>query len=286
MRVFLPVLWLLVAILSVSLGAALAKSLFAALGPMGTTAARVSVAAILMVVLLRGWRARITRGNWMPLVIYGAALGGMNLFYFIALTTLPLGITSAIEFLGPLSVAVWFSRSRMDYVWSALAALGLLLLMPFGDGADALDPVGMLWALASAACWALYIIYGRHAGQQHGTQAVALGMAISALIALPFGIAEAGTALLDIGILPMVLLLALLTSAIPITLEMMALQQLPPRSFGVLLSVEPAIGTMIGFGILSETLTGAQTMAVGLVVIACAGAAWSARPLPPAAPAR
>jgi len=284
MRVLLPVFCLLIAILSVSSGAALAKGLFATLGPLGTTAARVTVAAILMVVLLRGWRVRITRGNWLPLAIYGAALGGMNLFFFIALTTLPLGIASAIEFMGPLSVAVIYSRSRMDYVWAGLAAIGLLLLMPLGDGPGSLDPVGILWALASAACWALYIICGRRAGEQHGTQAVALGMVIAAVLAAPFGVVEAGTALFDIGLLPVIILLALLTSAIPITLEMIALQRLPTRTFGVLLSVEPAISSGMGFVMLGEALTRTQMLAVALVVIACAGAAWSARPQPPVAP--
>ena len=273
-----PILCLLLAIVSMAAGAAFAKSLFPVLGAMGTTAARAAIGALIVFVLLRGWRARLTRENWKPLAIYGVTLGGMNLFFFISLTTLPLGVASAIEFLGPLSVSVIFSRTRMDYLWAALAALGLLLLMPFAGSADALDPVGICWALASAACWALYIVYGRRAGEQHGRQAVALGMTAAALVIAPFGIVEAGPALFDIGVLPAILALAILSSAIPISLEMISLQGLPPRTFGVLLSIEPAISAVIGFVLLGELLTGVQMLAIGLVVIACAGAAASARP--------
>lgn len=273
----IPILCLLLAIVSMAAGAAFAKSLFPVMGATGTTAARAVMGALIVFVLLRGWRARLTRDNWKPLAIYGVTLGGTNLFFFISLTTLPLGIASAIEFLGPLSVSVIFSQTRKDYFWAALAVLGLVLLMPIAGSPDALDPIGICWALASAACWALYIVYGRQAGEQHGQQAVALGMTAAALVIAPLGVAEAGPALFDIALLPTIIALAVLSSAIPISLEMISLQGLPPRTFGVLLSIEPAISAVIGFVLLDEALTIRQMFAIAFVVIACAGAAASAR---------
>lgn len=276
--ILLPISGLLVAMLSISTGAAIAKGLFPILGAQGTTAVRFAVALPIMFILLRGWRARITQDNWRVLGTYGVTLCGMNLFFYIAMKTLPLGVTSAIQFMGPLSVSVLFSRSGRDLAWAALAAAGLLLLAPLTASPDALDPVGILWALGSATCWALYIVYGQKAGLQHGTQTAALGMAIAALVAFPFGVAEAGSSLLDIDLLPLIVTVALLSSAIPITLEMFSLQRLPTRTFGVLMSIEPVIGALVGFIVLHEALTMRQMLAIALVVAACAGAALSARP--------
>ena len=282
--IFLPVCGLLFAMLSFSSGAAFAKGLFPDLGAMGTAAIRLAFAAVIMLVVLRGWRARITRVNWGALTIYGVTLCGMNLFFYLALMRLPLGVTSAIEFMGPLSVSVIFSNNRRDIIWAVLAAVGLLLLMPLTGGPDALDPVGIVWALASAICWALYIVYGQKAGSHHGTQTAALGTGIAALVALPFGIAEAGSSLLNTDLLPLVLAVALLSGAIPFTLEMFSLQRLPARTFGVLMSIEPVFGALVGFVVLREALTLTQALAIALVVVACAGAALSARPKTTIAP--
>ena len=164
-------------------------------GPLGATAVRFAIAAIIMVVVLRGWRAKITQENWSSLALYGAMLCGLNVCFYMALMTLPLGVASAIEIMGPLAVSVIYSSTRKDYIWAGLAIVGLLLLMPLRESANALDPVGILWALASAVCWALYIVFGQKAGAQHGTQTAALGMVIAAFIAFPIGAAEAGEAL-------------------------------------------------------------------------------------------
>ncbi len=276
----LPILCLLIAMLSISTGAALAKGLFPVLGVPGTNAVRFVVAALIMMIVLRGWRARITRDNWPSLTIYGVTLCGMNLSFYMALKTLPLGIASAIEFMGPLTVSILYSNSRKDYFWAALAAAGLLLLMPItGAGAGAgLDPFGMMWAVSSAVCWALYIVFGLRAGKHHGAQTPALGMVVAALIALPFGAVEASEVVLRVDIIPLIFIVALLSSAIPISLEMFSLQRLPTRTFGVLLSIEPAIGALVGFVFLTEALASQQILAIGLVVMACAGASYSARP--------
>jgi inner membrane transporter RhtA len=283
-NILLPICGLLIAMVSFSSGAALAKGLFPALGALGTATIRLVFAAIIMLVVLRAWRARITRHNWVALAIYGVTLCSMNLCFYMALTTLPLGVTSAIEFLGPLSVSVIFSNNRRDIIWAALAALGLLLMMPLTGARAGLDPVGIMWALASAACWALYIIYGLKAGSHHGTRTAALGMGIAAVIAVPFGVFEAGPSLLDVNLLPLVAAVAILSGALPFTLEMFSLQRLPARTFGVLLSIEPAFGALAGFVVLDEALTLIQVLAIALIVMACVGAALSARPKTPIVP--
>lgn len=282
--VLVPIFALLVAMLSITFGAALAKGLFPALGAQGTTTVRLAVSAIIMLVALRGWHARITRDNWAVLAVYGMTLCGMNLMFYIAMTTLPLGVTSAIQFLGPLSVSIAYSHNRRDLVWAALAAIGLLLLLPLTESAAALDFRGILWALGSAVCWGLYIIYGQKAGSQHGMQTAALGMTIAALVAFPFGVADAGVAMLQVNLLPLIVAVALLSGAIPFTLEMFSLQRLPARTFGVLMSIEPVIGALVGFLVLREALTVIQLLAIATVVVACAGASMSVRKKPAVPP--
>lgn len=271
----LPVCGLLIAMLSIQSGASLAKSLFPVLGALGTTTLRLIIAAVIMCMLLRAWRARITRGNWTTLAIYGVTLAGMNLMFYLAVMRLPLGIAAALEFTGPLAVSVIWSRNRTDLAWVGMAAIGLLLLMPLTSATQGLDPVGIAWALGAAACWALYIVYGRKAGMQHGTQTAALGMTLAAFVALPFGVAEAGSSLLDISVLPIALAVAVMSSAIPYTLEMFALRRLPTRTFGTLMSIEPVMGALVGRAFLGELLTTTQWLAIALIVIASACASLS-----------
>lgn len=274
--VLLPVCSLLIAMLCIQSGASLAKSLFPVIGALGTTAVRLVIAAVILFFMLRGWRARITRHNWTTLAIYGVTLAGMNLMFYLSVTRLPLGIAAAIEFMGPLTVSVVFSKTRRDLAWAGIAAIGLLLLLPLTGVSPGLDPIGICWALGAAVCWGLYIVYGQKAGSQHGTQTAALGMVIAALIALPFGVAEAGAGLLDVHLLPIALTVAVMSSAIPFTLEMFALRRLPARTFGTLMSIEPAIGALVGIVVLAEALSTTQWLAIALIVIASAGASMSA----------
>jgi inner membrane transporter RhtA len=272
-----PIAALLVTMLSIQSGASLAKHLFPLLGALGTTSIRLALAAAIMIVMLRAWRARITRENWRSLIVYGIMLAGMNIMYYLAIARLPLGIASALEFLGPLGVAVALSRKVSDFAWAGLATIGLVLLTPAVGPAQRLDPVGIACALAAAACWALYIIFGKEAGRQHGTQTAALGVTVAALIALPIGAHAAGASLLDLSLLPIAFGMALLSSAIPFSLEMYALRNLPTRSFGILMSMEPAIGALVGLAILRENLAFGQWLAIALIVIASIGTSISAR---------
>lgn len=267
---------------SILFGASIAKSLFPILGAQGTTVVRLVFGAAIMFVMLRAWRAEINSRNWQALTVYGVVLGAMNLMFYLAVNRLPLGIASALEFLGPLAVAVIYSRRPTDFAWVGLAAIGLLLLTPLAGPVHSLDPLGIVWALGAATCWAFYIVFGKKAGAQHGTYTAPLGTMIAAMVALPFGVAEAGTTLLDVKLLPIILAVAVLTSAIPFTLEMFALRRLPARAFGTLMSIEPAIGALIGLVYLHESLTIMQWLAIVLIVTASIGTTLSVRQPAPA----
>lgn len=271
-----PIALLLVAMVSIQAGAALAKALFPAVGAAGATALRLVLATLILVAVFRPWRARVTRSHWPLLAFYGASLGLMNLMFYKALETVPLGIAVALEFTGPLAVALFGSRHLRDVVWVALAVLGLVLLVP-EQGAHALDPAGAAYALGAGACWAMYIVFGQKAGNAHGPQTVALGSCIAAAVAVPFGVAHAGAALLAPALLPVALAVALLSTAIPYSLEMVALTKLPTRTFGMLMSLEPAIATLCGLLFLHERLSLPQWLAIVAIIVASAGAAMTSR---------
>lgn len=267
---------LLVAMLSIQVGASMAKGLFPHVGAAGATALRLILASLLLTLAFRPWRMRVQGAQWRPLIAYGLSLGLMNLLFYKSLETLPLGIAIALEFTGPLAVALLGSRRALDLVWVALAVAGLWLLIPKFDGAP-LDRLGMFYALSAGACWAMYIVYGQRAGAEHGPQTVALGSLIAAAVVVPVGVWQAGSALLIPHVWPLAAAVALLSTAVPYSLEMVALTRLPARTFGMLMSLEPAFGALSGMVFLHEHLSALQWLAIGAIILASAGAALTAR---------
>ncbi len=272
----MSVLLLLVAMASIQAGASLAKTLFHSVGALGAVALRTALATIMLAIVLRPWRTRVTAGSWPALAVYGVSLGLMNLLYYMALRTLPLGITVSFEFTGPLVVAVLSSRRAVDFLWIVLAAAGLWLLLPIARTQANVDPTGALFALGAGACWALYIVFGQKAGGDHGAQAVALGSVIASVIVVPIGIAGAGTALFTAAALPYGLAIALLSTALPYTLEMIVLTRLPARTFGILMSIEPVFAALVGRVMLNEHLSIVQWVAISMIILASAGTTWNA----------
>jgi inner membrane transporter RhtA len=270
---------IVLAMIAVQSGAALAKTLFSTVGPQGITALRTFFGAWMLVIVWRPWCGeRLSLRQIATVAAYGASLGGMNLMFYFSLSRLPMGIAVAIEFVGPFTLALFSSRRPADLLWLLLAAVGLVALLPMGDQRAALDPIGVLYGLASGLFWALYILFGRRAaGLMPGSRAAALGMATAALVTMPAGVFHAGTDLLAISVLTPALGVALLSSAIPYSLEMVALKHLPVRSFGILTSLEPPVAAIVGCLFAGEFLTLRQVAAILCITVACAGTTAGAR---------
>ncbi|WLH70318.1 threonine/homoserine exporter RhtA [Pseudomonas sp. FP2309] len=281
-----PVGLLLIAMASIQSGASLAKSMFPIVGAQGTTTLRLIFASVIMLLILRPWRAKLTASSLRTVIIYGMALGGMNFLFYMSLRSVPLGIAVALEFTGPLAVAIYASRRAVDFFWIGLAIIGLLLLIPMGDASSGIDLVGAAYALGAGVCWALYILFGQKAGNDNGVQTAALGVMIAALFVAPIGIVHAGSALLTPGLIPVAIGVAILSTALPYTLEMVALTRLPARTFGTLMSIEPAFGALSGLFFLQEHLSLAQWLAITCIILASVGATLTmrdeSRPLVPA----
>lgn len=281
-RILLAIGALLIGMASYQCGAALAKHLFPAVGAEGAAAYRLGLAALILLAWRRPWRNAHAHKDWRSLWGYGLAIGAMNLVFYLSLRTIPLGIAVALEFTGPLALALFGSRRWIDFVWIALVVAGLALLLPLREQALSLDPVGVAYALAAGVGWVLYIVLGRKAGAAYGADAVTLGTTIAALLVVPFGVAHAGATLLSPELLPFALGVAVLSSALPYTLEMIALVNLPSRTFGTLLSLEPAIAAVAGAAFLDERLSLLQWLAIAAIVAAAAGTALSLRAPAPA----
>ena len=273
----LPVGLLLIAMASIQSGASLAKSMFPIIGAQGTTALRLIFASIIMLMILRPWRAQLTAKSLKTVIVYGIALGGMNFLFYMSLRSVPLGIAVALEFTGPLAVAIYASRRPIDFLWIGLAITGLLLLIPMGASNHAIDLIGAGYALGAGVCWAFYILYGQKAGADNGVQTAALGVMIAALFIAPIGIAHAGAALLTPALIPIAIAVAVLSTALPYTLEMIALTRMPTRTFGTLMSIEPAFGALSGLLFLHEILTFTQWIAISCIIMASVGATLSMR---------
>ena len=271
---FPPTGLVLLSIGSVQLGAAMAKGLFDELGPTGTVLLRVGFAALVLLVVWRPSVRGFARGGYLVTVLFGLALAAMNLTLYLALDRIPLGIAVTLEFVGPLGVAVAGSRRLLDLLWAVLAAVGILLLAPLNVLGDAdLDPVGVALALLAGCFWALYILLSARTGSVFpGGTGLVIALCVATVALVPVGIIGGGLALLDPWLLLVGFGVAMLSSAIPYSFELEALRKLPARLFGVLMSLEPAVATLIGFLILGERLGLRALAAVALVTAAAVGA--------------
>jgi inner membrane transporter RhtA len=277
-----PVGLVLGAVGSLQFGAAVAKGLFDELGPAGTVLLRLGIAALVLGVVTRPRVRRLDPAQLRVAAAFGLTVGAMNGCIYAAMDRIPIGLAVTLEFVGPLAVAVAGSRRPADVAWVALAGTGVLLLSGGGSG---LDPAGVAFALAAGACWAVYILLGARVGRAiPGASGLALALMVGTLAVAPFGLADGGAALLDPELLAVGAAVALLSSVVPYSLELEALRRLPARTFGVLMSLEPAVAALAGFLLLGEGLSSLEALAVGLVVAASAGAALGAAdalPTPP-----
>lgn len=273
-----PVTLVLAAVSSIQFGAALAVTLFDDLGPGGVSLLRLGFAAAIMVGVWRPDPRAHSREDLLLIVWFGLALGGMNYFFYEGLERIPLGIAVTIEFLGPLGVAVATSRRRLDLVWIATAAAGIVLLARPG-GSDALDALGVVFVLLAAACWAAYILIAQRASQVFsGSRGLAMAMAITVLVPLGPGIHQAGADLFQLEFLAIGAAIALASSVVPYSLETEALRRIPTNVFGVLMSLEPAVAALAGFVVLGQSLDALEVAAIALVVIASVGIMRSQTP--------
>ena len=274
---WLPILVILISMVSIQSGASLAKSLFPLIGAPGVTALRLALGTLILVVVFKPWRLRFAKAQRLPLLFYGLSLGAMNYLFYLSLQRIPLGIAVALEFTGPLAVALFSSRRAVDFIWVVLAVVGLWFLLPLGQDVAHVDLTGALLALGAGAGWAVYILSGRRAGEEHGPATVAMGSLIAAIVFVPLGAFQATDALWHWSILPLGLAIAVLSTALPYSLEMIALTRLPTRTFGTLMSMEPALAALSGMVFLGEMLTGSQTLALGAIIAASMGSTLTMR---------
>lgn len=275
--VWFPVVILLVAMASIQGGAALAKTLFADVGAPGLTALRLGLGTVILFIIFKPWRLRFARQQRLPLLIYGLALGAMNYSFYLSIRTVPLGIAVALEFCGPLALALAGSRRPTDFIWVILAVLGLWFLLPVGQNINHIDPQGALLALAAGGFWVLYILAGPRAGAEHGPATVAIGSLIGSLVFVPLGLSFASAGLWHLSIIPLALAIAVLSSALPYSLEMMALTRLPARAFGTLMSLEPGMAALSGMLFLNEHLSPVQWLGLLAIITASAGSTLTAQ---------
>ncbi len=268
--------------LSIQFGASIAKGLFIDLGPAGTTALRVFFSALILLAIANPIKNKSAfkkiiadRAQLGMIAGYGLSLGLMNLFFYFSLQKIPLGLAVTLEFAGPLAVSILYSRKLRDLIWVILAAGGLGLLF-YHSGENKIDFMGMFLALVAAFFWALYIIFGKKAvkGDHASLILSSMGMCFAAAVALPSGLFLNTKEVINPNYWLAGLGVAILSSAVPYSLELKAMQKIPEKTFGILMSFEPVVATMIGFIFLHETLDLTQITAMSLVIAACVGSSY------------
>lgn len=270
---------LLVSIVSIQLGAAVAIQIIGVLGPIGTTFLRLAFSALLLLVVARRQIGASARRHAGLLVVYGCAIGAMNMCFYGAIDRIPLGLAVAIEFVGPLGVAAITSRRPREFAWIGLAVVGLLLLTP--EIGNDLDPVGVALALGAGAGWATFVLLSPRVAERVGGAALALGLLVACLFTLPFALVAGGLERIDVPLLIGVLAVAVLSTALPLTLEFEALRRMTARAYGVIVTLEPVVATVVGAIILGQALPPIAVVAIACVTVAAIGVTLSDRREPP-----
>lgn len=265
-------LLLLIAMISIQSSGSLAKILFQQFPILTVSSLRLLLGSIILAVIFKIWQINFKQVRWKAIVSYGIALAGMNALFYLSIDRLPLGIAVSFEFIGPLSVALYYARQKFDFVWVGLAIVGLVLLFPFDQASQNLDPLGIVFALGAGAFWAIYIVAGQKPSGVSGNHTVCLGMFVGMLCLLPIALFTGMPAsAFEPSNLIYFIALAVLASALPFSLEMIALRNLSALSFGTLMSVEPAIAALSGFVFLGEQLLWTQWLALTVIITASIG---------------
>ena len=263
---------LFIAMISMQSSGALAKTLFDQFPVLTISAMRLLLGSLILAVIFKIWQVNFKQVKWSSIISYGIALAGMNALFYLSIHCIPLGIAVAFEFIGPLSVALFHARQKFDFIWVGLAVLGLVLLFPFDQAKQSLDPIGIAFALAAGACWALYIIAGQRPSGVSGNHTVCLGMFVGMLCLMPIALFSGmPLQVFEPSNLIYFIALAILASALPFSLEMIALRNLSALSFGTLMSLEPAIAAFSGFIFLNEQLLWTQWLALATIISASIG---------------
>lgn len=263
---------LFIAMISIQSSGALAKVLFEHFPVLTISAMRLLLGSLILAVIFKIWQANFKQVRWTAIISYGIALAGMNALFYLSIERLPLGIAVSFEFIGPLSVALYHARQKFDFVWVGLAILGLVLLFPFDQTVQRLDPIGIALALGAGACWALYIVAGQKPSGISGNHTVCLGMFVGMLCLMPIALFTGmPTSVFQPANFIYFIALAVLASALPFSLEMIALRNLTALSFGTLMSLEPAVAAFSGFIFLNEQLLWTQWLALATIISASIG---------------
>lgn len=270
------IILLLVAMISIQSSGSLAKVLFDQFPVLTVSTMRLFLGAIILALIFKIWQINFKQVKWAAILSYGIALAGMNALFYLSIERLPLGIAVSFEFVGPLSVALYSARQKFDFIWIGLAILGLVLLFPFNQATESLDTLGIVLALAAGACWALYIVAGQKPSGVSGNHTVCLGMWVAMLCLMPIALCSGfSSRIFEPAHLSYFIALAVLASALPFSLEMIALRNLTALSFGTLMSVEPAIAALSGLIFLGEQLLWNQWLALATIITASIGCTYT-----------
>src|SRR5690606_2431383 len=266
----------LLSMICVQGGASIAKQLFPVIGPVSTSALRIGLAALLVNLIVRPNYTQFNAQQWLYCLFYGVGIAAMNLIFYIAIQRIPLGLGVTVEFIGPLFLAFLFSKKWLDILWSSLACAGILLIVPWGE--QDTDVLGLVLASAAGIFWAVYIVMGRKVSAVlDGRQAVAAGLVIASVLVMPFALADGGLQQVNSSVFFLALCVAILSFALPFSLDMIAISRLPTQTFSILTSLQPAFAALSGLLLLSEQLSLLQWLSVGCVVLASLGTTWCGR---------